>query len=1530
MRQIHRKYSVWPRIRIAAQTLLLLMTILGPRSVFAQETGEENGVLGWTYLPTPWTAPWGHVGDPASACSLTAWNHMDSELVDMRAEGPFRYACKYYNLIRFVGPQWYGFTEFDCKPGYEKRAPGVCLKRIERSPPLSCSANSPGYHMGNPVIVSSGAKVQQETDFSGRESWVLRVKRTYRTLTDGFGEGNSAGNAWWFSFDRLFLMGTLNDQSRPATVDITTGDGSYFHFDWDPILGKYVPKFEKTAKLEALNASNDDWMFTQPDGRVDRFKKLPCPECLWSSVRLVSSQTLDGQAEYYDYGAPDNLYQLKSISDQSGRKLDVNWAANAIKSISGPEGQVQYNYDRLSLPDGVQEAPYSKRLIGVEYFGSAGNSLGKKQYHYEVENRRYFLTGITDENGARYATYAYDGFGHVVLSEHAEGADRHTFTYPDENTRVVTDPLGAERRFQVHDFGNGGVVTNENQPAGSGATAAARSIDYGSQGSMSGQTDFNGNKTCYLNEAERNLETSRVSGLGSSDSCPTTNTAALPSTNARRISTQWHPDFLLRTGVAEPNLITNYVYNGQPDSSGKVASCAPGAVLPNGKPIPLLCSMSIQATEDTTGASGFSAKRSGSARIWTYNYDANGHLLTSNAPTDANGRNATESRTYYQDATATHRPGDLASVMNAAGELTQYLEYSPDGLATVIRQANGQTITRSYGPRQRLMTLAITAGNGNIERSEFEYDDVGNLTRATKPDGSSVTYTYDRARRLTDITDSAGNRKHFDLDGMGNVVQQQIFGASGELSWKLTHSFDVLDRLQLEQRALQQVGAGFQYDRNGNLTKQVDELGRTTTRQYDRFDRVVREQLPTPSPSSSRHIIEYTYNQQDQLLTVRDPKGLTTRYTVDGFGQHVALSSPDTGVSSAAFDGAGNLISNLDARGVSMSYAYDAAGRVIASGVTGARAGRSSFEYGAPGSAAAGQLTVMRDDSGQTVFDYDGFGRLLTKTQTVTRNVSRSFGLRYAYGTGGPATGHVASLTYPSGNRIDIAYDGAGRPSSLTLLAADGTTSAPLLTQISYRPFGAVSGWTWGNSSAASPNKYVREFDLEGKLISYPLGHPSNNGVIRTLHYDAVGRITGITHTGNAQASALDQTYYYDDLDRLTGFDAAAASQRYQYDQNGNRSQATFGSSTYTNSVSATSNRLNSTTGPAPAKTNTYDAAGNLLSDGTVRYTYNNANGRMDSASAGGISTLYRYNGRGERVIKTSSVNTSYYVYDEQGHLLGEYDASGKPIQETVYLGDLPVAVVSPGASGPAITYIYADHLQAPRVLTQASDNRMVWRWDQADPFGLTQPDENPSGLGTFTYNPRFPGQVFDRETNIHYNYFRDYDPQTGRYIESDPIGLGGGVNTYGYVGSDPVSSTDPTGLQKGINVCYGPFCSPPIYQPGTIDPVTNLPWASVLDDEDGRGRGRDNRGRDSAQQARDRKEYSRICKSPIPPSGDKCKDAKANLERLKQCLQLREQYSQKYFNDGDKGHMEEMANTRTAIGKLEEYIKQNCSTTCP
>jgi RHS repeat-associated protein len=108
--------------------------------------------------------------------------------------------------------------------------------------------------------------------------------------------------------------------------------------------------------------------------------------------------------------------------------------------------------------------------------------------------------------------------------------------------------------------------------------------------------------------------------------------------------------------------------------------------------------------------------------------------------------------------------------------------------------------------------------------------------------------------------------------------------------------------------------------------------------------------------------------------------------------------------------------------------------------------------------------------------------------------------------------------------------------------------------------------------------------------------------------------------------------------------------------------------------------------------------------------------------------------------------------------------------------------------------YVHADHLNTPRALVDVQ-NRVVWRWD-SDPFGVAPASEDPDGDGkAVTLNLRFPGQYRDAETGLHYNYFRDYDPQTGRYVQSDPIGLAGGINPYGYASANPLGRTDPMGL---------------------------------------------------------------------------------------------------------------------------------------
>ncbi len=185
----------------------------------------------------------------------------------------------------------------------------------------------------------------------------------------------------------------------------------------------------------------------------------------------------------------------------------------------------------------------------------------------------------------------------------------------------------------------------------------------------------------------------------------------------------------------------------------------------------------------------------------------------------------------------------------------------------------------------------------------------------------------------------------------------------------------------------------------------------------------------------------------------------------------------------------------------------------------------------------------------------------------------------------------------------------------------------------------------------------------------------------------------------------------------------------------------------------------------------------------------------MSTISNGSVTETVIYNALGQRIRRSGgAAGTVLYAHDEAGHVLGEYDGTGALVEETVWLGDIPVASLRPRTGGGVdIFYVHTDQLNTPRAVTRASDNMLMWSWF-SDPFGTDAANENPAGAGTFTYNLRLPGQVFGGPAGLHYNYLRDYDPALGRYAESDPIGLKGGINTYTHV-SNPLSETDRFGL---------------------------------------------------------------------------------------------------------------------------------------
>jgi RHS repeat-associated protein len=220
----------------------------------------------------------------------------------------------------------------------------------------------------------------------------------------------------------------------------------------------------------------------------------------------------------------------------------------------------------------------------------------------------------------------------------------------------------------------------------------------------------------------------------------------------------------------------------------------------------------------------------------------------------------------------------------------------------------------------------------------------------------------------------------------------------------------------------------------------------------------------------------------------------------------------------------------------------------------------------------------------------------------------------------------------------------------------------------------------------------------------------------------------------------------------------------------------------------------------------THDAGGNIVTDQRpfelYQYAYNNRN-RMSSVTRNGAAyATYIYNALEQLVSRTTAdpngpTGTVHYIYDLDGHLIAEADAaSGSITREYIWMPandneahvDLPLAVVEGGA----LYHVHTDHLGRPVRMTNAA-KATVWQasWK---PWGEVQ-----SISGTILNNLRFPGQYFQIETGLAYNWHRTYDPVTGRYTQPDPLGFVDGPSVYAYAGNSPFMNVDRNGLDLWV-----------------------------------------------------------------------------------------------------------------------------------
>jgi RHS repeat-associated protein len=628
------------------------------------------------------------------------------------------------------------------------------------------------------------------------------------------------------------------------------------------------------------------------------------------------------------------------------------------------------------------------------------------------------------------------------------------------------------------------------------------------------------------------------------------------------------------------------------------------------------------------------------------------------------------------------------------------------------------------------------------------------------------------------------------------------------------------------------------YDAMGRPTTVLDPNGLATYTYYDSLGRPIQTQQPANTGSATPTTTSFTYNARDDLTKVTDPRSLETTYSPNGLGNVTTQVSPDTGTSQYTYDAVGNVLTKTDARGKLTQYAYDNMNRLTT--VTYPTGAPTVIEYDGgptPMPAATGEITKIIDTSGHTSYSYDSLGRKTSKTSVIN---GKTFTVTYTWGDSGSALDKLIGITYPSGSKVNYSYDAQGAVSAITVNPANangvGTntgTTLPLLSGITQNAASKPTGWTWASSKAQAVS-----YDSNGQISGYNLGDAAGTGtaagIRRTVLRDSAGRIVAYTHANNGTpVPSLDQSFAYDNLDRMVGASLGNSAIQYSYDATGNRTAKAIGGTSYPNTIAATSNKLTEIQDVLGTAAIVHDAAGNITSDGVNTYTYSDR-GRLATMTNAGGTVTYSYNAREQRVSKTGPTalvptGAVYYIYDEAGRLLGEYDANGVPVYETIYLSG-PVGVMvqtgTAGASNIAVSLynVSTDQIGAPRIITRSSDEAIVWRWDSAEAFGATAPDQNPNNLGTFTFNLRLPGQVFDAESGLFQNWNREYNPRVGRYMQSDPIGLEGGINTFAYVGGDPLRLADPTGLavHRGPGNRFGDIppssgCQKPIWHSGYI-----------------------------------------------------------------------------------------------------------------
>jgi len=553
--------------------------------------------------------------------------------------------------------------------------------------------------------------------------------------------------------------------------------------------------------------------------------------------------------------------------------------------------------------------------------------------------------------------------------------------------------------------------------------------------------------------------------------------------------------------------------------------------------------------------------------------------------------------------------------------------------------------------------------------------------------------------------------------------------------------------------------------------------------------------------SSSPVVTLYTYDAANRLTQV--VQGAQTRtFVYDGLGRVTQETTPEAGTEAVSFTGPGGGLcsgdpsrpcSRTDARGITITYTYDALNRITRKTYSNGQGGVSyTYDQGGAGAFALGRLTQMTDPSGSETYTYNKMRWITQFLKTVN---GTSYAVNYQYNT----SGELTQITYPSGRVVQQSYNPIGLLCEVAPQTVQcGTATSPYATGYAYNAAGQVTAFSYGNGVAASFGYSPNRSQLTS--LSYAKGGQPLFSLSYLYQFDPNNCTNGVAgNNGQIQCIA--------DVSAETG--AAGRSASYTYDTVGRLSTAaTVGSTNYPQwGLSETYDRYGNRwaqtvmAGTAPmvslsynAATNqpngyTYDASGNMTVEplGPPNYYTYDAENRLTNFSGNGGNATYTYDGGGLRVQKSANGTTTVSIFSGSD-VIAEYDngaTPASPSREYIYGGGQMLAMISGGT----INYYHQDHLSV-RLITDANGNEIG---EQGHfPFGESWYQSNTTAKWVFTTYQR------DSETGLDYAMARFYDSRVASFCSADPIrGTPDDPqswNRYSYARNNPVNITDPSG----------------------------------------------------------------------------------------------------------------------------------------